>query len=357
MSFTKGPMEGKPPPVSFTASEGFVPWLLSERISLAFTTYQTRKFYLVGASQEGRPSFFERTIDRVMGMAIREREIYLGTRFQIWRFRDLLHEGQTINGFDALYTPRESHVTGDLDIHDLIVEEDGRIVFVNTLFNCLATIDRDHNFRIVWMPPWISGLAGEDRCHLNGLAKRDGVARYVTSVSRTDRKDGWREVRHGGGVVYDIVEDRVVCEGLSMPHSPRWHDGRLWLLNSGTGWLGWIDPDVGEFNKVAFCPGYARGLSFYGNLALVGLSDQREDRTFKGLPLHENLEEQNLKPRCALHVINTETGGLVHGLGISGLVRELYDVGILRGVCRPMSIGFQNDEIHRVISVPPANAP
>lgn len=326
-------------------------------MSIAFTTYQSRKLFLVGVSPEGRPSIFERTIDRVMGMVVEGDSIHLGTRYQIWRFRNILHPNQIVNGFDALFLPRESIVTGDLDIHDMVIEDDGRVVFANTLFNCLATTDPEHSFQPVWTPPWISGLAAEDRCHLNGVALRDGRARYVTAVSRSDRKDGWREKRHGGGVLFDVVENRIVAEGLSMPHSPRWHQGRIWLLNSGTGYLGWVDPEEGVFHEVAFCPGYARGLAFRGGVALVGLSNQRENRTFTGLPLQENLGHHNQSARCALMVIDLETGRQLHELRIDGLVRELYDVAFLPGVRRPMAVGFQNDEIHRILSLPPECTP
>ncbi len=39
----------------------------------------------------------------------------------------------------------------------------------------------------------------------------------------------------------DVPSGEVVVGGLCMPHSPRWHDGRLWLLESGNGALGYVD--------------------------------------------------------------------------------------------------------------------
>lgn len=343
------------PALEITVSPGFAGWLRAANASIAFTTYQSRKLFLIGLQKNGRLSFFERTLERVMGMAAADREIWLSTKFQVWRFRDVLEPGQTFNIFDAVYVPRESRVTGDLDIHDMIVEEDGRLVFVNTLFNCLATIDEKYSFRPLWRPPWISGLAPEDRCHLNGLARRDGRARYVTAVSRSDTADGWRKERDGGGVVHDLLEDRVVAAGLSMPHSPRWYRDRLWVLNSGTGHLGWIDTDSGQFKPLAFCPGYARGLAFHGGHALVGLSDRRENRTFSGLPLDANLKAHDASAHCGLHIFDLESGETVEWLRITGVVKELYDVALLPGVTCPMALGFQSDEVHRYISLPPGS--
>ena len=99
----------------------------------------------------------------------------------------------------------------------------------------------------------------------NGLAIKDGKPAYVTAVSETNVAEGWREHRSGGGVVVDINTDEVVCSGLSMPHSPRWHNGKLWLANSGTGEYGYVDFDTGKFEPVVFCPGFIRGATMHGN--------------------------------------------------------------------------------------------
>src|SRR5262249_25444545 len=144
----------------------------------------------------------------------------------------LRHEGH-----DRLYVPRVGYTTADLDIHDVVVEASGRVVFVNTRFGCLATLDERDSFKPLWRPPFLSRWAREDRCHLNGLALRDGSARYATAVSTSDVADGWRDRRRDGGVLLDVADNRTIVSGLSMPHSPRWRDGRVWLLNSGAGFL------------------------------------------------------------------------------------------------------------------------
>ena len=97
---------------------------------------------------------------------------------------------------------------------------------------------------------------------------KDGRAAYVTAVSRSDVVDGWRDHRVDGGIVIDVNTNAIVAEGLSMPHSPRWHQGRLWLLNSGTGEFGYVDLTAGRFVPVSFCAGYLRGLAFHGDFAL-----------------------------------------------------------------------------------------
>ena len=240
---------------------------------------------------------------------------------------------------------------GDDDAHDVAVGADGRPVFVNTLFSCLAAPSEAKSFRPLWQPPFISRLLPEDRCHLNGLAMENGAPRYVTAVGETDVADGWREKRVGGGIVIDVPAGAVAARGLSMPHSPRLHQGKLWLLNSGTGELGSVDPASGRFEAVAFCPGYLRGLSFHGNFAIVGLSQPRESRTFAGLPLDEALAKRNVGPQCALMIIDLKTGATVHWLKIEGVVHELYDVVVLPGIQRPMALGLKTDEIRRMLTI------
>jgi uncharacterized protein (TIGR03032 family) len=219
------------------------------------------------------------------------------------------------------------------------------------LFNCLATISEGYSFKSLWQPPFTSRLAAEDRCHLNGMALADGAPAYVTAVSRSDVADGWRDRRSDGGILIRVADSAIVAEGLSMPHSPRLHAGRLWLLNSGIGEFGYIEPDSGRFEAVAFLPGFARGLAFVGGHAVIGLSLPRESRTFSGLPIEAALAARDTEPRCGLAVIDLASGDMVHWVRIEGVVRELYDVAALPGARRPAAIGFKTNEIKHLISI------
>lgn len=286
-----------------------------------------------------------------MGLWATERTLYLSSLYQLWRFENALEIGQSYNGYDRLFVPQLGYLTGDLDIHDLVIDNSGRLVFVNTLFSCLATVSEEHSFIPLWQPPFISKLAAEDRCHLNGLALREGKPRYVTAVSQSDVAEGWRDRRVDGGCVIDVQSKEVILSELSMPHSPRWYRETLWLLNSGTGELGYVDLETGKFEPVTFCPGYLRGLAFQGDFALVGVSKPRENRTFSGLPLDKKLQEKDAQARCGVLVIDLRSGDIVHSLRIEGVVSELYDLAVLPGVKQAMAIGFQNDEIRRVMSI------
>ena len=338
------------PKLEISASRNFVGWLREQKSSLAFTTYQGSKIFLIGLQADDRLSIYERTFERCMGLWATADSLYVSSVFQIWRFQNALQPGQSHGDFDRLYIPQVAWTTGDLDVHDLGVDRNGRLVFVNTLFSCLATVSDAHSFIPLWKPSFISRLAAEDRCHLNGLAMDNGLPRYVTAVAATDAADGWRDHRGDGGVVIDVQADKVVAQGLSMPHSPRLYRGRLWLLDSGTGHFGWVDPASGKFEPVAFCPGYLRGLAFSGKYALVGLSKPRE-KTFSGLALDATLAAKKAEPQCGLMVIDLDSGDAVHWIKISGIISELYDVAMLPGVRRPAALGLKADDIKRTVTI------
>jgi len=333
-------------------------WMAEQNVSLLFTTYQSGKLFLVGLQDNGRLSIFERTFNRCMGLHGTSNTLYMSSLYQLWRFENSLQPGENHSGYDRCYIPQLGYTTGDVDAHDIGIDREGKPIFVNTLFSCLATVSDSHSFTPLWKPPFISKLAAEDRCHLNGLAMEDGIPRYVTAVSTTDVHEGWREHRTDGGVVIDVETNEVITDGLSMPHSPRLYKDKLWLLNSGTGYFGYIDIKSGDntFTPLTFCPGYCRGLNFIGNFAVIGLSKPRENKTFTGLPLDDNLQEKNIEARCGLVIVDLTTGDIVHSLNIDGVVEELYDVVTLPGVTRPMALGFKMDEIRRTISIDSANS-
>jgi uncharacterized protein (TIGR03032 family) len=336
-------------------SPRFERWLAARDCSLALTTYQRGRLFFIGRKPGGGVRAHERIIEQCQGLWTDGQTLWTSGLHTLWRFENDLAPGATTpRGADRRFAPREGRVTGRIDIHDIAQGEvDGAPapIFVNTLNGCLATISDHASFRPLWRLPFLSALAGEDRCHLNGMAMREGRPAYVTAVSRSDVADGWRDRRRDGGVVVDVDTGEVVCAGLSMPHSPRLHEGRLWLLNSGTGEFGLVDPTDGTFTPICFCPGYARGLAFAGNHAVIGLSKPRHNATFEGLELNERLKAKDVAPRCGLLVVDLDTGEAIEWLRFEHTVDELYDVAVLAGVRQAEAVGFRGEEIERAISV------
>ena len=347
----KAAATAKQPEFEINTSRQFMPWLIEQNMSLGFSTYQSGKVFLIGHNPEGDLSVFERTFERPMGMWTDGEVLWLSTIYQLYRFKNSLPAGQLSDGYDRLFVPQKSYVTADIDVHDVAPKNaQSSPVFVNTLFSCLATVSDDHSFKPIWQPSFITELAPEDRCHLNGLALREGKPAYVTAISTTNVADGWRDHRPSGGVVIDVETNEIITHGFSMPHSPRWANGKLWVANSGAGECGYIDMATGKFEVIAFCPGYIRGVSIQGDYAVVGLSKPRH-KTFQGLPLDERLAKEKIAARCGLYVIDLKNGGTPHWLTLEGVVTELYDVVTFPNVKRPSMIGFRNDQIRRVITI------
>ncbi len=343
------------PKLQLVPSRMFGTWLAGTGSSFAFTTYQAGKIFLIGTHPEtGCLSIFERSFPRCMGLGVGNRRLWLSSLYQLWRFEDFLEPGQEQDGYDAVYVPVEGRTTGDVDVHDVHPDASGdKPIFVVTRFNCLATFDEVNSFKPIWKPPFIDRIAAEDRCHLNGLAMKDGQPAYVTIVAESNIAGGWRDNRVGSGMVMSVPDGKVVAKGLSMPHSPRFYRDQLYLVQSGTGEFGKVDLDTGEFQPMCFLPGFARGIAFIGRYAIIGVSRPRKEKTFEGLPLDERLTANNMEPRCMIAVINLDTGDMEHSLEIQGVVQELYDVAALKSIKRPMALGFKTPEIRFMIRPTP----
>jgi uncharacterized protein (TIGR03032 family) len=342
-----GPAAGT---TDITVSRGFGSWLASQGLSLAFTSYQTGNLFLVGVTPNGSVSFHQQVYQRAMGVHAQTDRLYVGGLYQIWRLENVLAPDERANGhFDRLFVPRNAQTVGDVDVHEVSVDKSGRIVFVNTKFSCLATVSLKYGFRPIWKPEFISKLAAEDRCHLNGLAMQDGLPKYVTAVSRSDVLNGWRQRRHEGGVLIDVQTDRIVTDQLSMPHSPRVWNGQVYALDSGRGWLIRIDPATGKKEDIAFCPGFLRGMSIHNGFAIATVSLPR-DGTFSGLELDEALRKRDGDPWCGILVINLSSGDIVEHIKLDGAIRELFDVAVIPNAICPMAIGIDSPEISSMIT-------
>ncbi len=340
--------------ITYSVSPGLMAFLAKNDLSICMTSYQSGRFYLIGRNPKGGIMINEQAFQKAMGIHAYNGAVTLATLHQIHRFENVLKPDERAEElFDACFVPRVSFTTGVLDAHDVAVTSDNQIVFINTRFNCLATVSTKHSFEPIWQPPFISKLVDEDRCHLNGLALEDGQPAYVTAVSRSDTIDGWRDRRADGGVLIDVRTNEIVCDGLSMPHSPRVYDGDLYVLDSGTGRLGRIDMSgetgKGTFEEIAFCPGFVRGLSFHKGFAIVGLSRPRYER-FEGLALDAKLRDADSEAWCGFQVIELATGNVAAWFRIDGAVQEMFDVAALPGVQCGMSVSPNTDEIRNLIT-------
>lgn len=324
--------------VRYHHSASFPSVLEDAGCSLLVSTYQAGQLVAIGVA-DGQLSLSFRRFDHAMGVAVGADRIVVGGKDQVWTLRDHPDVAASIapaGRHDHCWLPRASLVTGAIQCHEVVwgTTDAGEpdLWVVNTAFSCLAGLDSRFSFVPRWTPPFISSLAPEDRCHLNGLAVRDGRPAYVTVMAQSDQPGGWRVSRNDSGAVLDVASGEAVTTGLAMPHSPRWHEGELYVLNSGYGRLERVDRASGRRETVAAFPGYARGLACHGHLAFVGLSKIRETTTFGGTPLADYHDQL----KCGVGVVDLRTGETLATLEWETGVDEIFDVQVVAGARSPV---------------------
>lgn len=300
-------------------------------ISLVVSTYQAGKVILVRPDGESLNTHF-RLFNRPMGLAGDREKLAIGTAFQIIDLRNVPDTAARLDPpgkHDACYLPRNIHITGDIDIHEMAWAEN-ELWFINTRFSCLCTLGHPNSFVPRWRPPFITAYDLTDRCHLNGLGLRDGKPKYVSALGETDTPAGWRQNKVNGGILMDIDTNQVLIRGLSMPHSPRWYGDRLWVLESGKGHLSTVDLQQQRLTAVAQLPGFTRGIDFWGNVAFIGLSQVRETAVFSGLEIAQHPERT-----CGVWVVNLQTGEIIAFLRFEEGVQEIFAISVLPNIRFP----------------------
>ncbi|WP_146446285.1 TIGR03032 family protein [Botrimarina colliarenosi] len=360
-------MDDASQPVSDPASEPLrsvhttsFPALLKQLgASILVTTYQAGKLVVLREDAGVLNTHF-RNLNKPMGLARDGGKLAVGCSIDIWEFHNVpavckkLDESDdypaTEAKHDACFLPRRSHCTGDIQIHEMAFvggqEQPRELVFVNTAFSCLAKRSEENSFEPVWRPKFIKQMAPGDNCHLNGLATRDGKVKYMTALGTTNEPGGWRENKRDGGLLIDVDSHEIIARGLSMPHSPRWYNGKLWLLESGEGTIGTVDLATGKYEPIAQFPGFTRGLSFLGPLAFIGLSQVRESAIFSGIPLVERLKEAEERA-CGVWVLNIETGETLGFCRFEEGVQEIFAVEVLPGVRFPDLVNHDAELVGR----------
>jgi len=346
------PSANDAPPLRSVHTSNFSAILQELGISVLVTTYQAGKLVMLRPDGDRLNTHF-RGFTKPMGLAVDGDRLAIGTSVEIWEYHNapaVARQLEPAGTHDACFLPRSSVCTGDIQIHEMAwaearsgesgigTQQEPELWFVNTRFSCLCTRSNVHSFVPRWKAPFISALAPEDRCHLNGLCVVAGRPAFVTALGASDTPGGWRDNKKSGGVVLEISSGEMVASGLSMPHSPRWYDGRLWVLESGSGGFGWIDPATGKYEAVTELPGFTRGLDFCGPLAFIGLSQVRESAIFSGIAIAERpLAERS----CGVWVVNIQTGKIIAYVKFEDAVQEIFALTVLPGIQHPDVINDQ----------------
>ncbi len=346
---TPSPEPTQPHPLRSVYTSNFPNILDQLGVSLVVTTYQAGKVILVRKESNGLNTHFV-NYKKPMGLAADFGRMAIGSGNGIWILRNMTAVAAKLEPagqHDACYMPRRVQITGDIDIHEMSWGKGEELWFLNTRFSTLCTLDETSSFVPYWRPPFITALAPEDRCHLNGLCMQNDKPKYVTLLGQTDTTGGWRENKRDGGLLMDIETNQVLLTGLSMPHSPRLYNGDFWLLESGEGGLARVDLQHKSWQNIALLPGFTRGISFVGPLAFIGLSQVRESAVFSGIPLVERLEERI----CGVWVVDIQTGQTVAFLRFEEGVQEIFAVQAIPARF-PALLDWEDDHLKNSYALP-----
>lgn len=341
-----------PPPFSCQYSPNIPELLVQLNLTIVISTYQAGKVVFISATNNEDLIQLPRNFKKAMGIAIKSGKMAIAVQDEVIVLSNSPELAATYppkpNTYDGLFLPRATYFTGHVDMHDL--EWSGEELWaVNTRFSCLARVDSDYSFKPVWKPSFVTRLAPEDRCHLNGMAFQNGKPKYTTALGKTDTFEGWREHKAHGGVVIDVESNQVVTDELAMPHSPRIYDGELYCLLSALGQLVKIDIETGSYEVMHQFDSYVRGMSRHGDYIFIGLSKiRKKSSSFGDLPIAEK------STHCAIEILHFPTMSKVGRIQYMASVEELYDVKVLVGMRRPNVLSTLKDDFRKALVIPGA---
>lgn len=314
----------------FNMSRYMMNWLQQNKCNILVSSFNTGHVFTI-STRNSDPFMYVASLPRCMGMDYNNDKLTLSTMGNIFTYKNLGELDDVDHGhFDINFSPDKGIYNSDVDIHDIVNTDDGKVYYISALFSCICTPSEsnEYTFDVYWKPPWISKISAEDRCHLNGLCCINNKPAFVTSVCMSDTTRTWSDnSKEKKGIIYDVVNNEIYCKDLIFPHSPRWHNDSLWLLESGSGYLGYVKDNA--FVRKVFIPGFLRGLVFHNNFAIVTTSLDRHFKNFKEYELGKTLEEKNAKEKCGIWIIDIQTFDIVHTMIFTGSVKELYDVKIV----------------------------
>jgi uncharacterized protein (TIGR03032 family) len=335
----------------------FPKWLADHHASLIVSSYNSHQVYSIGCDPNmEKLTFWVTQHLRPMGLGSYSENgktiVTIGSLGRVYRYVNVGPiDHPQFGPFNPTFTLQNVSITGNADIHDLRPTATDTY-FALAKFNCIAKLSPDKSFQVYYVPPWITynkqsdedftNLPFEDRCHLNGLCIVDGKPKYITVASMTDYPNSWRELQNQPhGAIIDITDNTIYCPDIYSPHSPRMyygpftHNGKtlretLWVLESGTGHLGFVDDN--KFVPMKFIAGFLRGLDFIDHYAVVTTSLDRHDHSFKDIPLSKHLSDNNMPAKCGVWVIDLHGMNVVEFIEFTAGVTELYDVTILKNI-------------------------
>ena len=328
----------------FTSSydNGFKEALLKANVTLGISTYNASKLIIAWADSNN-VVIHSSSIPRAMGIGFEGELMAVASKAGMSMFRcfNVEDDVNLSANSDYIWLERAKYLTGPIDAHDVAVSN-RQIFAVNTAWSCISVFGFEDSFKPIWRPAFISSHSPTDRCHLNGMALREGKPAYATALGKSNEPAGWKADIVNGGVLMETKSKSIMADSLSLPHSPVYIGERneLWFLQSGAGSVCRFDWEKKCVVPVVETGLFIRGLAIQNQIAFVGFSQLRKSsKTFK--PLKDKLQGE----LCGVLAADLNTGAILGKMTFGDPVQELYDVSIFPGAGRHLVVS-EGDATH-----------
>lgn len=214
---------------------------------------------------------------------------------------------------------------GCLYAHELLVA-DSRLFMNATGLNKVVSLDINltGDLKDEYLPRFIpDGLA--NCMQLNSLCRDDANTFYSTCFStvKSDIKP-WKDdvgPLNKGGIIRHI-DDKVIVNNLTCPHSARITQNSLFFCNSGFGEVRSCNLDGSGDTVIATLDGFTRGLIIHDSFIFVGLSRVQEGKD-KYAP---GISSQSSK--CGIVTIDRHSGKVVNMIEWSNGA-QIFDIQLI----------------------------
>ncbi len=305
-----------------------------ERISipLIVSTYWGNEVFVIVDGKLSKIGF-----DRPKGIYYSAPWLKIATWGNVWTFREYTSvdvTSQIGDGCDSVFLPKKFEETGNIGSREIA----GEFIAASKL-SCLVTQDEEYSVLPAWKPKWIDRIVAEDRCHVNGVALNENRdLAYVTALGTSNKKNGWRSEPIEGCVI-DAKSGLAIVTNLRMPHSPRIYQDQLWVCDSMRGELSIIDVKTKKRHPFVKFPEFVRGLTFWKDWAIVGLSKMR----------YTKLGWAAGPGQCGLAAVNLNTAKIEATLALDA--NEVFDVQVL-SQAKPVVIDPRSSILNSLLVLP-----
>lgn len=280
--------------------------LKDNQISIVFTSIKPHDISIISSNKEQTILIDDPSQSHPRGISVIKGKLAIADNKKIKLYENVNSEFILVDTIDV-----------EIPVHELHYENED-FYYVSTQFSCINKIDINNQHSRAWSPWWIIDSKGEDLCHLNGFCFVEGELRFATAFSANN---SWRKENAENGVVIDIKNKKILHNNIKMPHCPRWHNDKLWFLESKESYLCSIDPSTNKLTKEIKLEGFVRGLSFYNNLAIVGSSKIR-----KSSIISEKLFDG--EEFSAIYLIDLNLNKVVGYAILDDSINEVFDIKV-----------------------------